>query len=134
MKIKIDKDEALYPGDRIEMSFQTVGLVPLVASQIAYIEWRLKDAPGFRIRSWEFFGDYELIFTIDVIKANPALVTAAVIGGIILSIGILGLMSLREVRKIVDAPAARLALGGFGSLAIVVAIAAAIALLPKGKK
>ena len=134
MKVEIDKNKPLSPGDRIEMHFSSVGMVPLAAVQIALIEYRLKDAPGFRIRSHEFLGRQGLIFTIDIIKTNPVLITAAVIGGVIIGAGVIAWLTLDKIYQIAESPAGTLALGGLGSLAIVAAIVTVLAILPKGKK
>ncbi len=89
-KVEIDKNKPLKPGDRIEMYFKTTGMVWITAAQIAIIEYRLAGRQGFRILSWSLAGPNTVIFTVQVKKTNPVIVTAAVIGVAIIGAGKVG--------------------------------------------
>ena len=132
-KVEIDINKPLDPGDVIELHFKSVGLVWLQAAQIGLIESRLKNRPEFGILSWSITDDTNVVFTVKIKKTNPVLVTAAVIAAIIIGTGFIAWLLLDKVYQISESPAGQLAMGGLGTLAIVMAIAGLLALLPKGK-
>lgn len=135
-KIEIDKNKLLLPGDRIEMHFNTTGMVWLTATQIAIIEWRLEGRKDFRIKNYSLPAYNRVIFTIDIIeppkpKGDIAVqqasiaVTAATIAKIIGAIAIVGIfyLTLDKVYQIIEAPAGKALIGGtavsFAALALI---------------
>ncbi len=134
-KIEIDKDKPLQPGDVIELHFLTVGMVWIQAAQIAMIEWQLDGRKkDFTILSHSLPADNKVIFTVRVNKTNPVIVTAAVIGGLIIAAGVIAWLTLDKVYQIIEEPAGQILVGGIGAIATAVAITAVLALLPGGKK
>jgi len=144
-KVLIDKDKELMPGDLIEMHFTTLGLGVITATQIALIEWRLEKRKDFDIINWSNPpGTHKIIFTIriceppkdepQVYKANAA-VTAAIIGAVIVSAGVVAWLTLDKTyqlyEKVVESPAGKVAVGGFGALSIAVAALVVLSLWPK---
>lgn len=133
-RIEIDKDQPLQPGDVIELHFLTVGMVWIQATQIALIEWRLVGRKDFTILSHSLPADNKVIFTVRVNKTNPVIVTAAVIGGLIITAGVIAWLTLDKVYQIIEEPSGQILVGGIGAIATAVAITAVLALLPGGKK
>ena len=130
-RVEIDLDGPLSPGDIIELHFETIGMTYIKAAQMALIEWLLRNRKEFRILSWSIPTPTTAIFEVQVLKTNPILITASVIGAIIITAGLIFFISLKTAYKIVESPTGSLALGGFGALAMVAAIAGLIMLLPK---
>ena len=126
-KIEIDKNKPLSPGDVIEMHFKTTGMFWLTATQIALIEYRLADRKDFWIINHDLPAGNEIIFTIRILKTNPVIVTAAVIGAIIIGAGVVAWLTLGKVYQIIESPTGKVLAGG----AIVAAIVALLVLLKK---
>ncbi|MFZ2148840.1 MAG: hypothetical protein WAV28_16625 [Sedimentisphaerales bacterium] len=105
-KILINIDDPLNAGDRIELHFSSIGLAWLQATQIAIIEWQLKNHELFEILSWQLPSNNTVIFTVEVKKTNPILVTCAIIAGIIVVAGGGFLMLAKAFKIVVEAPAA----------------------------
>ncbi len=126
-RIEIDKDKPLNPGDRIEMYFKTTGMVWITAAQIALIEYRLAGRQGFRILSWSLAGPNTVIFTVQVKKTNPVIVTAAVIGVAIIGAGVVAWLTLDKVLQIIESPTTKVMAGG----AVVAAIVGLLVLIKK---
>lgn len=103
-KVEISKDEVLKPGDRVEIHFDAPGPSWLKATTAALIENRLENREGFRIRSINYQEPGKLIFTAEVLKTNPVVVTAGLIIMSILTVaGILGLaLVLDKIYKIIQ--------------------------------
>jgi len=122
-KKEIDINKPLNPGDIIEMHFKTIGMVWVKATQIALIEWRLSGRKDFTILSVSTPGLNSVIFTIQVLKTNPVVVTAAVIGGVIIGAGVVAWLTLDKVYQIIEAPAGKALVGGtalfFPALAVI---------------
>lgn len=123
-KTEIDINKPLNPGDIIEMHFKTTGMVWMTAAQIALIEYRLESRKDFYIRSHSLPAGDKVIFTIEVKKTNPVVVTAAIIGGLIIGAGVIAWLTLDKVYQIIEAPAGKVAIGGMAlflpALAIIV--------------
>ncbi len=126
-KIEIDKNKPLNPGDVIELHFSSVGMVMLKATQIAMIDYRLAGRKDFRILSWSTPGTNTVIFTVRINKTNPIIVTAAVIGGLIIGAGVVAWLTLDKVLQITESPTGKVLAGG----AIVAAIVALLVLIKK---
>ena len=133
-RIEIDKNKELSPGDIIEMHFKTIGMVWLKAAQMAMIEWQLKNRKDFTILSWSIPESNTVIFTIRANKTNPVIVTGAIIGGLIITAGVVAWLTLDKVFQITETPAGKIFMSGAGAIATAAAIAIVIALLPGGKK
>jgi len=122
-KIEIDKNKQLNPGDIIEMHFKTTGMVWITATQIALIEWRLENRKDFYIIGHSLPANNRVIFMIKVLKTNPALLTAAVIGGLIIGAGVVAWLTLDKVYQIMESPAGKAVVGGtalsFAALAVI---------------
>lgn len=116
-KVEIDKDQVLSPGERIEIHFKAFGPTWLKATEAALIENRLERREGFRIRSINYQVPGALIFTVDILKTNPIVITAGLIVMAILSVaGILGLaLILDKIYKIVQTVP-----GGIGTVSLAV--------------
>ena len=118
--IEIDKDEPLHPGDRVLLTFSTFGGSWITAANVALIERALEGRKEFRIRSHSLPTNQSVVFEVEVIKHNPVLITCAVIGGIMVAVGIVGFMLLTKTERIVVAmadattsPAGQIATVGF---------------------
>jgi len=126
-KVEIDINKPLNPGDIIEMHFSTLGMVWLKAAQIALIEYRLAGRKDFTVLSVSTPGINTVIFTIRINKTNPVIVTAAVIGGLIIGAGVVAWLCLDKVYLITESPTGKVLAGG----AIVAAIVALLVLIKK---
>lgn len=126
-KIEIDKNKPLDPGDIIEMHFKTTGMFWITATQLALLEWRLADREDFRIISHSLPAGNEVVFTIRILKTNPVIVTAAVIGALIIGAGIVAWLMLDKVYQITESPTGKVLAGG----AIVAAVLALLVLIKK---
>ncbi|MBA7518477.1 hypothetical protein ES705_10547 [subsurface metagenome] len=142
-KIEIDKDVPLNPGDIIEMHYITAGMGIITATQ--------NRTDRVAARSAERFRDFELSTAawlescrIYIQIKEPAMddpqvagvgvaITAAIIGAAIIGAGVIGLMSLDKILLIMESPAAKVAVVGFGSLAAAAAIALVISILGRSK-
>ena len=121
VKVEIDKNKVLVPGDRIEMHFKTSGLVWLQAAQIALIEERVKNRSDWQIISNSLPANNRVIFTIEIIQPpEPGLqragvgVTAAIIGTVIVAAGVVSWLTLDKVEQIMESPAGQVAVAGSG--------------------
>jgi fucose 4-O-acetylase-like acetyltransferase len=130
-KTEIDKNKLLNPGDRIEMHFSTTGMVWLTAAQIALIERRLESRKDFTILSHSLPANNKVIFTIEVLKTNPVVITAAVIGAAVIGAGVVAWLTLDKVYQIIESPTGKAVVG---STAIGVAAIAILALAGLSKK
>lgn len=126
-KIEIDINKPLNPGDIIEMQFKTIGMVWLTATQIALIEWRIEKRKDFRILSHSLPANNRVNFVIEVLKTNPVIVTAAVIGAVIIGAGVVAWLTLDKVYQITESPTGKVLAGG----ALVSAVVALLILLRK---
>ena len=126
-KIEIDINKPLNPGDVIEMQFKTTGMVWITATQIALIEWRLEGRKDFRIVSHSLPAMNKVIFEIKILKTNPVIVTAAVIGAAIIGAGVVAWLTLDKVLQITESPTGKVLAGG----AVVAAILALLVLMKK---
>jgi len=112
-KTEIDINKPLNPGDVIEIHFKTTGMVWITAAQIALIEHRLEQQrKDFRILSHSLPAGNEVFFTVQVLKTNPVIVTAAVIGAAIIGAGVVAWLTLDKVYQIIETPAGKTAIGG----------------------
>lgn len=126
-KVEIDKNKPLSPGDIIELHFSTIGMVWVKATQIALIEYRLAGRKDFTIMSVGTPGMNTVIFEIRINKTNPVIVTAAVIGGLIIGAGVVAWLTLDKVLQIIESPTGKVLAGG----AIVAAIVTLLVLMKK---
>jgi len=130
-KIEIDKNKPLNPGDIIELHFRSPGMVWIAAAQIALIEWRLEKRKDFRMLSHSLPAGNRVIFTIKILKTNPVVLTAAVIGAAIIGAGVVAWLTLDKVYQIVESPVGKVAVGGTALFLPALAIIAIIFLLRK---
>lgn len=130
-KTEIDINKPLNPGDIIEMHFKTTGMVWMTAAQIALIEYRLEKRKDFCILSHSLPMGNRVIFTIKVLKTNPVIVTAAVIGGVIIGAGVVAWLTLDKVYQIIEAPAGKALVGGTALFLPALAIIAILMFLRK---
>jgi len=133
-KIEISKDKPLSPGDLIEMQFRTYGGSWLRAAQLALIEKKLEGRGDFQVLSWTLIATNGVAFKIKILKSNPVILTAGIIGGIIIASGVVAWLTLDKVYQIMESPAGQIGVAGTGLLAAAAAIAAIITLLPRSKK
>lgn len=131
MKIEIDKNKPLNPGDVIELHFKSFGMAWLKAAQIAMIDWMLKGRPEFEILSWQIPTNTTVIFECRVKKTNPVVVTAAVIAAAIVAVGVVAWLTLDKVYQIMETPAGKIGVAGTGVGLAAAGIIALLALLPK---
>jgi len=130
-KIEIDKNKPLNPGDIIELHFRSPGMVWIAAAQIALIEWRLEKREDFRMLSHSLPAGNRVIFTIKILKTNPAVVTAAVIGAAIIGAGVVAWLTLDKVYQIIEAPAGKTMIAGTALFFPALAVLAILFLLRK---
>ncbi len=126
-KIEIDRDKPLSPGDVIEMHFSTLGMIWLKATQLALIEYRLSGRKDFTILSWSTPGLNTVVFKIRINKTNPVIVTASVIGGLIIGAGVVAWLTLDKVLQIIESPTGKVLAGG----AIVAAVLGLLVLMKR---
>jgi len=132
-KVEIDRHKELLPGDRVELHFTSLSMVWITAAQISIIDYKLSTRKDFRILSWQTPANNQVVFTVEVLKTNPLLVTAAIIGGLIIGAGILAWLTLDKVYQIMEAPVGKVAVAGLGTMSIAAGVAIIMALLSKGK-
>lgn len=130
-KIEIDINKHLNPGDRIELHFSITGMFWLTAAQIALIESRLEGRKDFRILSHSLPANNQVIFTAQVLKTNPVIVTASIIGAAIIGAGVIAWLTLDKVYQIIESPAGKAVLGSTAIGVIAIALIALLGL--KGK-
>ncbi|MBA7639715.1 hypothetical protein ES703_47375 [subsurface metagenome] len=132
LRIEIDKDEPLFPGDVIEMQFKGYGpnWLYLRAAELAIIKFRLEQAnPDYRLLNWQTPGD-KLILTFRILEPREptpqiqqaAIGTAAVIAVIVIGGGLFAWLSLDKIFKIFSSPAGQVALAGTGAVGIVAVV------------
>lgn len=132
-KVEIDRNKSLQPGDIIELHFTTMGMMWITAAQIALIELQLGGRRDFTILSHSLPENNKVVFTVRINKTNPVIVTAAVIGGLIIGAGVIAWLTFDKVYQIVESPAGQVGMAGFGALAAAVAVAVVLKLLLKAK-
>lgn len=110
-KIEIDINKPLNPGDVIELHFIITGMFWITAAQIALIEYRLEKRKDFRIISHSLPSGNKVIFTARVLKTNPVVVTAAVIGAVIIGAGVVAWLTLDKIYQLIESPAGKVAVG-----------------------
>ena len=132
-RIEIDKDKPLNPGDRIEMHFNSVGMVWIKATQIALIELRLKGKPEFEILYSSIPTKSTVVFGVEIKKTNPVVVTAAVIAGAIVAAGLMTWLTLDKVYQLIESPAGKAIVGGTVFSFAALAVAALLMILPRRK-
>ncbi len=111
-KIEINPNKQLRPGDVIELHFNTTSMVWITATQIALIEWQLEKRKDFQLLSHSLPEGNKVIFTAKVLKTNPVIVTAAVIGAAIIGAGIVAWLTLDKIYQIVESPAGKTVIAG----------------------
>jgi len=123
-KIEITKETVLDPGDRIEIHFKAPGATWLKATEAALIESRLENRKDFRIRSVNYNEPGYMIFTIDVLKTNPVVVTAGMI--VMAILGVVGLFAfgfvLDRMYKIQQTVPGGISTVGLAVIGIIVAL------------
>ena len=123
-KIEITKETVLSPGDRIEIHFKAPGATWLKATEAALIESRLENHKLFRIRSINYNVPGYLIFTIEVLKTNPIIITAGTIVIAILSVvGIFGIaLVVDRMYRFVKTAAGGVSTVGLAVMGIIIAL------------
>ena len=141
LKTEIPKDEPLYPGDRIQLTFKAFGpaWVYLRATELAILKWQLSEKnPDWELTGWDsttYPDKLVLEFLIlDPSDVAPQVQKASVITPLIIAGAVLGTaailwLSLDKVEKITDSPAGKVALAGAGSLGIAALFVAVLLLL-----
>lgn len=82
-KVEIDKDQALNPGDVVDLHFKTPGGDWLKATEAAVVEWSLEGRKDFKVLAIDYWQPGKVILTVEVQKTNPVILTVAVICGAI---------------------------------------------------
>jgi len=141
IRTEIDKNEPLFPGDKIEMHFTPWGpnWLYLRASELAILKWRLEQKnPDYDLIGWQVSPDSDKLILTFLIKEpkeptpqiqQAAIGTAAVIAVIVIGGGLFAWLCLDKVYKITDSPAGKVALAGTGSLGIAALVVAVLLLL-----
>ncbi len=80
---EIDKDQALNPGDVVNLHFITPGGDWLKATEAAVVEWSLEGREDFKVTTIDYWQPGKVIVTVEVQQTNPVVVTVAVICGAI---------------------------------------------------
>jgi len=139
-KIRIDKNQPLNVGDRVELHFRSTGMMWVKSTQIALIEYRLKKRKDFRIRSiyCPDLDPTKLIITVEVINPEPTepelqtagagvVITCVAIAGVIIVAGVVYELCLEDtflllletmktgtetVKEVVTSPEGKAALTG----------------------
>ena len=130
-KIEIDINKPLNPGDIVELHFKTTGMFWMTAAQIALIERRLESRKDFCLLSHSLPVGNTVIFTARVLKTNPVILTAAVIGAAIIGAGVVAWLTLDKVYQIIEAPAGKALVGGTALFLPALAIIAILMFLRK---
>jgi len=130
-KILIDENKPLDPGDIIELHFRTYGGTYIKALQLAAIDRKLEGQPGFRILSWTLPTPQTVVFKVRIEQTNPIIVTAALIVGFIVVVGLVAWLVFDKVYQIIESPAGKIGVGGLGIFAAAAAVVAIVTLLPK---
>lgn len=130
-KIEIDINKPLNPGDIVELHFKTTGMFWMTAAQIALIERRLGSRKDFCLLSHSLPAGNTVIFTAQVLKTNPVIVTAAVIGAAIIGAGVVAWLTLDKVYQIIESPAGKALVGGTALFLPALAIIAILMFLRK---
>ena len=82
-KTEIDKEQALNPGDEVELHFNTPGGDWIKATEAAVVEWSLEGREDFKVTTIDYWQPGKVIITVKVQQTNPVIVTVAVICGAI---------------------------------------------------
>lgn len=140
--VVIDRNKPLKPGDLIELEYKTAGALWIPSAQIALIEWQLSKRNDWEIISNSMPVGGRITFRVLIKSAvpdDPQLqtagigVTALMISGAIVAVGLVSWLLLYEVRQFVDVvpqaieeisstPAGQALLTGAGSVGIAVLI------------
>lgn len=146
MRQSIDPNQALSPGDKVELHFRSTGMTWIKATQIALIENRLEGRADFVIRSVRTPADQPtvLIFEVDIKQQAaggiartiaPIVITCAAIAGLIAAGGIVYKLTLEKsfllVGETVSSPAGKVGMAGAGIGLAAAGVVALLALLPK---
>ena len=125
-----DYNATLDPGDIVELTFLSTGWFWIQATQIAIIDYQLSNDERFKIRSWTIYEPNKVVFKVEVLKTNPALITVAVIAAAIIGIGIVFKLTLDSAHKLINIPAEALKKPVFQAVAVglVLALLASIGL------
>ena len=100
-----DYNATLDPGDIVELTFVSTGMFWIMAAHIAAIDYQLSNDERFRIRNWTIYEPNKVVFKVEVLKTNPALVTVAVIAAAIIGVGIIFKLTLDSAHKLINIPA-----------------------------
>lgn len=140
LRTEIDKDEPLFPGDKIEMHFEPFGpgWLYLRAAELAMLKWTLeRQNPYWELESWQSL-DNKLVLEFLVLDSptefegqvqKAGIVTPAIIGAIVLGAGLFTWLSLDKIYKITESGPGKVALAGTGALGIAVLVIAVFLLL-----
>jgi hypothetical protein len=118
-----DINAPLDEGDMIQLNFKSTGLFWIQAAQITIIDWRLSNDKRFRIQNWTIYEPNEVVFKVEVLRPNPALVTVGVIAAAIIGVGIVFKLTLDSAYKIVNAPVEALQKPAVQAIAIGIVLA-----------
>ena len=145
-KTEIDRNEPLFPGDKIEMHFKYFGpgWLYLRAAELAAVKWTLEQKnPYWELLSWQTTPDDMLVLEF-LIKEPPTespvqvqqagIVTGLIIATTVLGAGLFTWLSLDKIYKITESAAGKVALAGTGSLGIGLMVIALLLLLNRFRK
>lgn len=118
-----DYNATLDPGDIVELTFLSTGWFWIQATQIAIIDYQLSNDERFKIRSWTIYEPNKVVFKVEVLKTNPALITVAVIAAAIIGVGIVFKLTLDSAHKLINIPAEALQRPAIQAIAIGVILA-----------
>ena len=139
-RIEIDKNEALSPGDIVELHYKTIGLAWITAAQVSMLESKLQNQSNYQLLSTQVDNNRIIIkvkivepqgVTIQHAAISPMLIIKAVA---VIGAGVLIWLSLDKIYKITESPAGKVLVGGLGSMALAAGIAGLLAVLGLGKK
>lgn len=109
--VVIDKKKPLKAGDLIELEFKTYGKLWIPSVQVAMIEWQLSKRDDWEIISNSLPAEGRITFRVLIkskVPDEPKLqtagigVTALMISGAIVAVGLVSWLTLHEVRQFID--------------------------------
>ena len=130
-RIDVKKDEPLNPGDIIELHFSAIGPTWIKSTQIAVVEYALKNQKSFELLRTDYWQPNEVVFRARVKQPNPVVVTVALIAAAIAAVPIAFGWMFTKAYKLVDNPVGKMAVGGISIGVLAAGVAALLAFLPK---
>jgi len=125
LKTEIGKDHELFPGDVVELNFNTPGGDWLKATEAAVVEYALEGRDEFEIITINYLQPGKIVVYVEVKETNPVVVTVALIcGAIAVAALAFGWMFDKAYLVSKEAPAQALSIG-----VIIVLVAVAVMFL-----